>query len=72
MFGGWKMVKAASWALGVAAVAAGKTAAARIKIEIDKATHSAFRVVSGHAQFSVHGPYCFCGCRNLFKPPQMA
>ena len=72
VFGGWKMVKAASWALGVATVAAGKTVAARIKSEIDKAAHSAFRTVSGHAEFSVHGPFCFCGCRNLFKPPQMA
>ena len=67
-FGGWKMAKAATWAAGVAAVAAGKVAAARIKSEIDKATKNAFRAVTGHVEFGVHGPYCFCGCRNLLNP----
>ena len=70
VFGGWRVARATAWAAGVAAVIAGKTLAKRIKSEIDNATQSAFRAVAGHADFTVHGPYCFCGCRNLLRPPQ--
>ena len=64
VFGGWKMVKAATWAVGIAAVGFGKTVSAKIRSEIDKATKS---LRSNQADFSIHGPYCFCGCRNLLK-----